>query len=56
MENKLVPTFQFKKEIEELSEPMIYVPEGKTHIRLEGTGWPKSKVAYSNGYESYVGR
>ena len=36
MDTQSAYQFQFKKEIEELCEPMIYVPEGGTHIRFEG--------------------
>ena len=36
MDTQSACKFQFKKEIEEICEPMIYVPEGRTHIRLEG--------------------
>ena len=36
MANKSVHTFQFKKEIQELVESVIYLPEGKTHVLFDG--------------------
>ena len=36
MDNQSVNSIRFKKEIEELIEPVKYLPEGKTRVLFDG--------------------